>query len=342
MTMWDQSAGHENAASLQRVETPTMALMNKEEVIRKAASAENTTPSLTATAKATEQQTTKSAATLPALPRDYTVHYLTTEDAANEAMATILDGVVGFDTEFMARRPSPEEAILEDLFGVSGNKKAALLGWQMIELSRNPNYVIQWDLTGLCVVQIARGDVAWVMDLTRMRAFPRELKRVLTSLDITKTGVGLVSDIPVIWNDTRTEINNLVDAGLMAKLLYCEKYSDSGYNNLSMTVSVAEVLGAYIPKDLRLSDWSIDLTPEQIQYAGLDAIASLQLYNKLTLALDEKATSIGQDIPEDWYSFNSARGEPTRVGLSCKGEELPWSPRICPWFFLGKFQGYYQ
>jgi hypothetical protein len=156
------------------------------------------------------------------------------------------------------------------------------------------------------------------------------------------------------------EINKLVDVGLMAKLLFCEKYSESGYSNLSMIVAVAEVLGAYIPKELRLSNWGVELTPEQIECkqctftpvdsdgnprstdAGVDAIASLRLYEKLTTALDSKATSLGQDIPEDWYSFNSARGEPTRVDLSFRGEELPWTPRVCPWFFLGKFQGYYQ
>lgn len=116
-----------------------------------------------------------------ALPHNYTIHYLTSEDGANEAMAQIVDGAVGFDTEFMVRQPSEEEGILNELFGTSsGNKKAALLGWQMIELSKDRNHEIQWDLAGLCVVQIARDDVAWVINVSSMRGKSLEKHVIFT------------------------------------------------------------------------------------------------------------------------------------------------------------------
>lgn len=70
----------------------------------------------------------------------------------------------------------------------------------------------------------------------------------------------------IIWDDLRTELKALVDAGMMAKLLLAEKYPKSSYGNLSLKTSVEEVLGFAIDKELSESNWASDtLTTEQKQ-----------------------------------------------------------------------------
>ncbi|KAJ7239908.1 ribonuclease H-like domain-containing protein [Mycena rebaudengoi] len=279
---------------------------------------------------------------LPPFPRDSDVQYLTTETETNAALATIVDGVIGFDTEFMARTPGDDEDVLNTKFSSNSSaRKAALLGWQLIELNRDVSFEIQWDLIGLCVVQIARGDTAWVVNILLMQAFPKELRRILTSPAIIKTGVGITNDIAVMWNDARLELKNLVDAGMMARLLLCRKYSESSYSNLSMQIACAEVLGVYVNKDQRLSDWNGELDHEQIHYAAVDAMASLRLYDKLLTELGLFEHQLGQTISVGWYTFNSTHGEATRTKKTIRGEEVPWATKDCPWFFGNKFQQYY-
>jgi ribonuclease D len=96
-------------------------------------------------------------------------------------------------------------------------------------------------------------------------AFPVQLRRVLTSNEIVKVGVGLVNDISVVWNDLRIDLNNLVDVGLMARLLLAEKYAAGAYQNLSMDVAVREIMGCKLDKAEQLSDWSTDLTASQLR-----------------------------------------------------------------------------
>lgn len=178
----------------------------------------------------------------------------------------------------------------------------------------------------------------------------------MTSGDIVKVGVGLLADIPVVWNDLRSELKSLVDCGMMARLLLAEKYWDGGFQNLSMEKCAVDILGCRVDKTLQVSDWSGPLTDAQIccessfspssflltlADAGMDAVVALRLYEKLVDLLDSKAARLGCEIAVGWYGFDSRMGEPTRLKRTVRGEEVAWSTKDCPWFFGGKFQGYY-
>ncbi|KAJ7750575.1 ribonuclease H-like domain-containing protein [Mycena metata] len=275
---------------------------------------------------------------LPAFPHEFVTHYLTTEASVNDALRPIVDGVVGFDSEFVPRRYTLEEGIINETMDM------------VVELKTNRTFPIAWEKIGLCVIQIARGPDVWVIHMSRVKvlalkfqtlAFPAELKRVLTSPHIRKVGVGLVSDVQVIWNDLRTDMTSLVDVGLMARLLLAEKYSAGGYQNLSAEVTTAEILGYRLDKTQQVSDWTQKLTPDQAQYAAADAAVSLQLYNTLVARLASHGERLGRHIPEGWYTFNSRLGDLTRTKRSIRNEVVPWSPKDCTWFFGGKFQGYF-
>ncbi|KAJ7758171.1 ribonuclease H-like domain-containing protein [Mycena maculata] len=267
--------------------------------------------------------------------------YLTTEEAANAAMSHILNGKVGFDTEYTKRRPTDEEALIEETFPNGGaSRKSAMLGWQIVEL-RAGAFTINWDKIGLRLIQIAHNDEVFVLDMWKIRAFPTELVRILSDPNIKKAGVALTNELTVFWDDFRFELVNLVDVGLMAKLVLCEKYQNTSYSNLSLKVSVEEILGYTITKDLQKSDWTKDnLDRDQIIYAATDAVASLLLHDALSIEMEIKGNEIGTKVPQAWYTFNTRFGEPVRTKLSFTGSEVQWKLSDCTWFAGGKFVGY--
>ncbi|KAJ6630465.1 ribonuclease H-like domain-containing protein [Mycena sp. CBHHK59/15] len=280
---------------------------------------------------------------LPPFTIDFDIHYIMDEESADNALCHIIDGIVGFDTEYEDRIPTEEEETIHELFGPgSASRRSAILAWQMIQIKKKTP--ISWPNIGLRIVQIARGNNAWVINIFNMKAFPKELKRILTSDNIVKTGVGLSSDVTVMWNDMHIDLRNLVDAGLIAKLIYCEEFGHLAYGNLSLQTCVELIFKMYVDKKHQTGNWTGEdseqnkvHSKEQILYA----IASLRLYDKLIPLLETKGSTLGRPIPSEWYSFNAFRGDLFRRTLTVRGETVPWSIKDCSWFFGGKFQGYF-
>lgn len=99
-----------------------------------------------------------------------TVKYITTEARANAELAIVTNGVVGFDTEFMPRRLYGDESVIDGLATVApASRKTMRLAVQYLE-ANHPGFAIQWDHVGLCLVQIAQGDVVWILDMNEIRS----------------------------------------------------------------------------------------------------------------------------------------------------------------------------
>ncbi|KAJ6471792.1 ribonuclease H-like domain-containing protein [Mycena vitilis] len=279
-------------------------------------------------------------------PTLHNVHYLTSEQAVNDVLKAVRDGVIGFDTEFMGRTQTDEESFIEELFSnVPGNKRSAIVAWHAAKLARDEAFEILWDNVGICIVQIARGEDVWLLNLNRIRALPAELSRILSSDNIVKVGVGISTDLPVLWLDLGCDLNNVVDCGLMAKLYFCEEYASTPYSNLSLLQSTSDVLGFIVAKDLQKSNWkgdkNGDISDEQRKYAAIDAHAALHIYEKLLPALEWKALKLDVTIPDAWYRFNGRSGFTVRRKLTHKNRHAPWSTADCTWYYGGKFQGYF-
>ncbi|KAJ6482990.1 hypothetical protein DFH09DRAFT_1107144 [Mycena vulgaris] len=111
--------------------------------------------------------------------------------------------------------------------------------------------------------------------------------------------------------------------------------------NLALKTYVEEVLGYQLSKDLSTSNWkAATLEDVQIEYARLNAIVSLRLYEVLVDALTWKSIEISQDIPTAWYTFNSKLVELTGAKLGWDGAEVAWWTSDCTWYGQGKFIGY--
>ena len=84
-------------------------------------------------------------------------------------MAVITSGVVGFDTEFVQRRLYGDEVVIEGLVTVQpASRRTMRLAIQYLE-ANNPDFSIQWDHVGLCLVQIAQGDIVWILDMNEIK-----------------------------------------------------------------------------------------------------------------------------------------------------------------------------
>ncbi|KAJ7616343.1 ribonuclease H-like domain-containing protein [Mycena polygramma] len=285
-------------------------------------------------------------AKLPPYPELRSVKYLTSERAVNDALRAITEGVIGFDTEYVGRKLTKDEELIEEIFlNVPGNKRSGILAWQACRARSAGGFAIDWNNAGLCIIQIAKGNDVWLLNMNKIKALPKHLHRVLESNDIVKAGVGISADLPVIWNDLGCDMNNVVDCGLMAKLFLAEKYKETPFANLSLLQSVSDILGYTIDKELQKSNWKGDtkgdITEEQKKYAAIDAHAALRLFEVLVPALKERSIEIERIIPKGWYTYNGRYGFTVRRNKTHGGKEAPWSTADCTWFFGGKFQGYY-
>jgi ribonuclease D len=85
--------------------------------------------------------------------------------------------------------------------------------------------------------------------------------------EIPKAGVGVPADLTVLWNDLGSDMNNVVDCGLMAKLLFAEKYKETLFTNLSLQQSAEDILNLTIAKEMQKTNWkgddNGDITDEQ-------------------------------------------------------------------------------
>ena len=133
-----------------------------------------------------------------------------------------------------------------------------------------PTYLFH--LSGLCGARLIRME----------GKFPRGLRALLESEGVTKVGVNIECDKKKLFKDYGVEITHTVD---LAHFAY-----DKGLlpnRRASLRTLCWAFLKADLPKDqnTRMSDWTggrqHTLTTEQKEYAALDALAGLQLYEVL-------------------------------------------------------------
>ncbi|KAF8876295.1 hypothetical protein CPB84DRAFT_1966585 [Gymnopilus junonius] len=156
------------------------------------------------------------------------------------------------------------------------------------------------------IMQIAYGNNVWIFQLSNhisQGTFPAQLLMFLENPQILKVGRNVLLDLKNLQDDSQslTAFSGGIDLGHLAK--------DKGIvadARASLADLCIKALSHVLSKDpqIRISpDWSGPLTKEQIQYAALDAYASLKIYEKLDTLQVPILVNFEQELPSDYEVF---------------------------------------
>lgn len=193
--------------------------------------------------------------TVKFLEQEIPCFYLTSQENAVEAVSMLMlcEDVLGIDTE---TNPKPEYAHIE---------KAGL----------------QPHLSDIRLLQIYDGVTSYIFDLMLIKDVSIFLPLLLNKQFVAHNALFDLQFL-MLLGATRMDIDCTL---LMSKLLFHASYPTDSHS-ASLGDMVQAVFKMDVAKQLQISDWSKeDLTFEQVQYAGLDAVLVLKLAEKLAPAL---------------------------------------------------------
>lgn len=123
------------------------------------------------------------------------------------------------------------------------------------------------------LLQVATERECFLFRLNKI-GFPDELKELFTSPKVKKIGLSIKDDMHQLSSFAEFEPENIVELQSFVK-----EYMISD-NSLQKVYAI--IFGQRISKGQRLTNWQADtLTEAQQEYASLDALACLQIYNYL-------------------------------------------------------------
>ncbi|KAI0299388.1 ribonuclease H-like domain-containing protein [Multifurca ochricompacta] len=194
------------------------------------------------------------------IPRPKAI-YIKDEEHANEMVAS-LNGAVGLDLEwpFSSNRVG----------GVKEGKVA--------------------------LVQLCDADIILLIQVSKMQRFPQKVKELIESSRVPKTGVNIRNDGMKLYRDYGLLASNLIELGALACQVD-EKFASMFRRPI---VSLAKMVSYCLHKTLdkgpvRTSDWSKDLTLEQMKYASNDVHSGLMIFKSLMRTARSSKTPL---IPE--------------------------------------------
>lgn len=139
----------------------------------------------------------------------------------------------------------------------------------------------------VALLQLSTLDRCYLIRLCKTGKIPDSIKKVLESESIKKIGLSFADDISALGRREKTKLNNIVELQQMAPKF--------GITDKSLAKMYAIIFGEQISKRQRLTNWEAPkLTEKQVQYAALDAYATLSIY--LCLNDVEKGISVDDQI----------------------------------------------
>lgn len=126
----------------------------------------------------------------------------------------------------------------------------------------------------VCLIQLSAGQTAYLFRLNKIGTIPQSLKDLLEDGKVVKVGISIHDDF-----------NNLRKWGPLEPKGFIELQhlvTSYGIADQSLAKIYGIVFGLKISKRQRLTNWEADhLTDKQIEYAALDAVACVEIYNAL-------------------------------------------------------------
>lgn len=128
----------------------------------------------------------------------------------------------------------------------------------------------------VATLQLCVGRRCLIFQLIHAPRLPRSLRQFLSYATYTFVGVGIKADATRLERDYGLSVRNAVDlAPLAADRFGSKELKRAGLQKLAM-----EVLGTHIekPQAIRTGPWdNTNLTPDQVQYACVDAYVSFEI-----------------------------------------------------------------
>ncbi len=127
----------------------------------------------------------------------------------------------------------------------------------------------------VCLVQLSVGRVCYLFRLNKIQEFPDCLRQLLEDPDYIKVGLSTQDD----FKNLRKWCEDLEPKGFIELQSMVKNY---GISDLSLAKIYALLFGQKLSKRQRLTNWEADqLSPKQLAYASLDAIACVEIYEAL-------------------------------------------------------------
>ncbi|CAE6462372.1 unnamed protein product [Rhizoctonia solani] len=175
------------------------------------------------------------------------------------------------------------------------------------DIEWKPSFVKGMPEAPIALLQLARPDQIFLIQLTAMKRFPSRLRDILENYEIVKAGVGIAGDAKKLWKDHGVSLLGAVELSKLARVSDPSRWNTAKPGEL---IGLARLVEAYCShqliknKKVKLSNWEQLLDSKQIQYAASDALAGAIIYQHL-LELDPGA------LPRDYTSnYIGGRCEP--------------------------------
>ncbi|CAE6516604.1 unnamed protein product [Rhizoctonia solani] len=175
------------------------------------------------------------------------------------------------------------------------------------DIEWKPSFVKGMPEAPIALLQLARPDQIFLIQLTAMKRFPSRLRDILENYEIVKAGVGIAGDAKKLWKDYGVSLLGAVELSKLARVSDPSRWNTAKPGEL---IGLARLVEAYCShqliknKKVKLSNWEQLLDSKQIQYAASDALAGAIIYQHL-LELDPGA------LPRDYTSnYIGGRCEP--------------------------------
>ncbi|KAI0052356.1 ribonuclease H-like protein [Auriscalpium vulgare] len=132
------------------------------------------------------------------------------------------------------------------------------------------------------LVQFCDSNTILLIHVSRMKVFPEKVKEVIENPRVTKLGAMIRGDGKKLYRDFGILARGLVELGAFAGQM--DRAFATAYPR--GIVALARIVDFYLKKelrkgDVRTSDWSRPLSPEQIQYAADDSHCALMAYESI-------------------------------------------------------------
>lgn len=125
------------------------------------------------------------------------------------------------------------------------------------------------------LIQLSVGNTAYLFRLKKMGGVGPELSALLSDANCIKVGLATNDD----FNNIRKWNKDLQQKGVIEIQGLVKNY---GIEDMSLAKIYGILFGKKISKRQRLTNWDADnLTDKQQQYAALDAVACVEIYNEL-------------------------------------------------------------